>query len=148
MVLWRISNHETLDGRGGLVTSARWHSEGQPIVYLSETPSGALVEVLVHLELDYSKLPTSYKLLKVEAPDDVAMDLLPESELALDWREDPTVTQAAGDAWLTPARRALLKVPSAIVPETFNLLLNPRSAEAARLHVLWHREYPWDRRFF
>ena len=51
MFLWRISNYRTLDGRGGLETSARWHSQGRPIVYLAESVSGALLEVLVHFEL-------------------------------------------------------------------------------------------------
>src|SRR2546429_6312150 len=39
MILWRISNHTTLDGRGGLYASGRWHTEGRPIVYLSENRS-------------------------------------------------------------------------------------------------------------
>ena len=57
MFLWRISNHRTLDGRGGLETSARWHTLGRPVVYLAESVASALLEVLVHLELSPVGLP-------------------------------------------------------------------------------------------
>src|SRR2546430_13738089 len=81
MILWRISNHTTLDGRGGLYASGRWHTEGRPIVYLSEKPPGALVEVLVHLELDPAHFPRSYRLLKAEAPEDLSVRTVAGAEL-------------------------------------------------------------------
>src|SRR5690242_21094749 len=88
MLLWRISNHATLEGEGGLLASARWHTQGHPILYLAETPAGALVEVLVHLELDPAHLPRSYQLLKAEAPDDTSLRAIGKSELAEDWTQD------------------------------------------------------------
>ena len=41
---------------------------------------------------------------------------------------------------------ALLRVPSAIVPESFNVLLNPLHPDAAKVVVVDYREWPWDRR--
>src|SRR5438445_803119 len=69
MQLWRLSRHESLNGEGGRRYGARWHSAGSPIVYLAESPPGALIEILVHLELDESELPPAYMLLPVTAPD-------------------------------------------------------------------------------
>ena len=146
MLLWRISNHATLEGEGGLLASARWHTQGHPILYLAETPAGALVEVLVHLELDPSRLPRSYQLLKAEAPDDTSLRAIGKSELAEDWTQDLLATRTLGDEWLRSRASALLRVPSAIVPETFNVLLNPHHPEAARIHIVSHRDYPWDKR--
>ena len=146
MFLWRISNHRTLDGRGGLETSARWHSQGRPIVYLAESVSGALLEVLVHLELTPVRLPKSYRLLKVEAPDDISIEALSPTDLNESWTEDETLTRTLGDRWLASKRSALLRVPSAIVPETFNVLLNSAHEESRRLKIVSHREYPWDLR--
>lgn len=146
MLLWRISNHATLDGLGGLLASARWHTQGHPIVYLAETPAGALLELLVHLELDVTTLPASYKLLKAEAPDDISLRTVVESNLPGSWRGDLVLTRTMGDEWLASDSTALLKVPSAMMPETCNILLNSLHPEAARVKVLWHREYPWDRR--
>ncbi len=146
MLLWRISNHATLDGRGGLQASARWHTQGQPIVYLAESAAGALLEVVVHLELSPVRMPKSYRLLKVEAPDDLTLETARAAELAEHWADDETLTRTFGDQWLLANRSALLRVPSAIVPETFNMLLNPAHDQARRLKIVSHREYPWDLR--
>jgi RES domain-containing protein len=146
MVLWRISNYPTLDGRGGLETSARWHTQGQPIVYLAESVAGALLEVLVHLELGPVRLPRSYRLLKVEAPDDVSIESISGAELRESWTEDETLTRSIGDEWLASKRSALLRVPSAVAPETFNVLFNTAHEDAAGLKIASRHEYPWDRR--
>ena len=147
MFLWRISNHPNLDGRGGLVASARWHTEGRPVVYLAETPAGALVEALVHLELTPGHLPKSYRLLKAEAPDSLSSATVTAADLTgTDWIHDQIATRTIGDKWLASASSTTLRVPSAIVPETFNVLLNPEHPDAARVQILWDAEYPWDER--
>jgi RES domain-containing protein len=46
--------------------------------------------------------------------------------------------------WLASTETALLRVPSAIAPETFNLLLNPAHREAKKVVVVDYREWPWD----
>jgi RES domain-containing protein len=148
LFLWRISNHSTLDGRGGLHASARWHSQGHAIVYLASSPAGALVEVLVHLELDPQRLPASYRMLKAESPDEIPPSRIDGAALPDNWRDNLMVTRGLGDEWLIAGQSALLEVPSAILPETFNLLLNPRHGDAARIAVLWHQPFPYDRRFF
>jgi len=146
MFLWRISNHSTLDGRGGLLAAARWHFAGHPVVYLAETPAGSLLEVLVHLELDLASLPKTFKLLKVEVPASIATQSIDEKSLAPDWTDDPDATAEQGSQWLESGKSALLRVPSAIVPETHNYLLNPRHEHAAKIKVLWNGDYPWDKR--
>jgi RES domain-containing protein len=146
MYLWRISNHSTLDGAGGLTASARWHTEGRRIIYLAETPAGALVEALVHLELTPARLPKYYRLLKAEAPDNTGLSTILRSALPTSWLTKYLVTRTLGDNWLATTTTALLRVPSAIVPETFNVLLNPAHPDAHQVQVLWHAEYPWDAR--
>lgn len=146
MLLWRISNHSSLDGRGGLIADGRWHFQGTPVIYLAESPAGALLEILVHLELDITGLPAGYKLLKIDAPSDILPEKLNENEVPSRWRENPSVTAELGTNWLKLRRAALLRVPSAIVPETFNVVLNPLHPDAAKLKILWHRNYPWDSR--
>lgn len=148
MFLWRISRHGTLEGRGGLHAAARWHSQGHPVVYLAASPAGALVEVLVHLELDPRHLPQSYQMLKAEAPHDIVLSSIAPSSLPSNWRDDLVLTRSKGDEWLASGQSALFEVPSAILPETFNLLLNPRHPAAQRITVLWHEPFPYDRRLF
>jgi RES domain-containing protein len=146
MFLWRISNHATLDGWGGLIASARWHTEGRPIVYLAESPAGALVEHLVHLELNPVRLPKFYRLLKTEAPDDLSIRTVMAADLPSNWINDQVATRTTGDEWLASRNGPLLRVPSAILPETFNVLLNPEHADASRIQILWQVEHPWDTR--
>ena len=148
MLLWRISNYATLDGQGGLLASARWHTRGRPVVYLAATPAGALVEALVHLELGVDELPETYKLLKAECPDNVSVLPVEEASLPEDWRSDELVTRSVGDAWLAQGRSALLSAPSAVLPETLNFLLNPRHLQAAKARIVWHREFRYDPRLF
>lgn len=146
MILWRISNHADLTGRGGLFASGRWHTRGQPIVYLAESPAGALMEALVHLELNATDLPASYQLLKVTVPSGVTTARCKLSVLGDQWQEDLRRTQQVGDAWLARGSTALLRVPSAVVPETWNWLLNPAHPHAAKIRITWARHYPWDDR--
>lgn len=148
MVLWRISNHADLTGAGGMLAPARWHTAGRPIVYLAETPAGALLEILVHLELDEAHRPPTYQLLRIEAPESIAAQRLDPVSFSPEWRVRESETQARGDAWLRTGETALLAVPSAIVPETSNWLLNPRHPQAASLRITHTLAAPYDARLF
>jgi RES domain-containing protein len=135
MRLWRISNHASLSGDGGLLASARWHSRGKRIVYLADHPASALLEVIVHLEVKAEDMPDGFQLLKIDGPDDLAVDQPDPAELPADWRGRVSLTQRIGDVWLNQGVTSLLRVPSAIVPETNNYLLNPAHPDAARIVV-------------
>jgi RES domain-containing protein len=146
VILWRISNHVSLTGEGGLRASGRWHSRGRRVVYVAQSAAAALLEILVHFEIEIRDLPVRYRLLKIDVPDDVQVARVPASALPRDWAERPEVTRAIGDAWIASTSTALLTVPSALVPETFNVLLNPAHPEAARIVVLHATEHVIDPR--
>ena len=147
MVLWRISNYADLNGTGGLKASARWHTRGHRIVYLSATPASALLEILVHLEIEEEHLPRSYKLLEIQVPDDVGIEKLEDREkLPNGWPKKLSVTRASGDQWLARNSSALLQVPSVLVPHTSNFLLKPLHKEAARILVASISRQGFDRR--
>lgn len=146
MRLWRISNYADLTGVGGLITSARWHSRGAEIVYLAESPAGALLERLVHLEIDPDDLPTHYQLLAVEIPDHSAFDIIDANDLPSGWRANDAATRPFGDRWLAAGRALLLRVPSAITPHTFNWLLNPKHADASAAQIVDVFSVPFDAR--
>jgi RES domain-containing protein len=67
VTLWRISDYPELDGAGGLLVSGRWHTQGSRVVYCAPNPASALVEVLVHLEVDSSDLMDPLSYLEIEA---------------------------------------------------------------------------------
>ena len=67
VTLWRVSNYATLDGVGGTYVAGRWHTKGHPIVYCSEDPSTALLETLVHIEIDAEDRPQIFQVLKIQS---------------------------------------------------------------------------------
>ena len=146
MPAWRASNHAALDGAGGLRASARWHSRGQPIVYCAPNPATALLEVLVHLEIDPEDVPTKFRLLKIDIPDDIGTETVRADDLMPEWENAPSATRRIGDAWLAKRRTAILQVPSVLVPETMNILINPRHPDSGGVRIVTIYEPPLDRR--
>src|ERR1700742_3975787 len=122
MVLWRGRRDKDLSGVGGLKAAGRWHHAGHAIVYLAETPAAALLEVCVHTSAN--DVPPEFTLLKIEGPD-IDVPSIQAHELPEDWQTRLEVTRDLGTAWLEKSENVLLQVPSAIVPETRNCLLNP-----------------------
>jgi RES domain-containing protein len=144
MLLWRISRHLDLNGRGGLYAPGRWHHRGAPIVYLAETPAGALLETCVHTSAN--DIPPSYTLLALQMEDSISLETLDNNTLPPDWMDQPKVTREMGSAWLKSMRAALLRVPSALLPTTFNVLLNPLHADAEKIKIDAAYSYPFDPR--
>ena len=141
MFLWRISNYVTLDGAGGMLQSARWHTLGRPIVYAADHPASALLEILVNF--DVSLLPDTFQLLKIEVPTSV-MPLA--TKAPGDWLTDVSISRAVGDDWLAGRNSLLLQVPSAILPNVFNILINPQHPDAAQLKIIAIQSMPLDDR--
>jgi len=147
MELWRISNYADLRGIGGLRASGRWHYRGQPVVYLAENPALALLETMVHLEFGSPQaLPDNYQLLRVEIAEGAAIAELTANVIPEDWRENADWTQAAGSEWLAAGQELLLKVPSAILPHSYNYLFNPAHPGAGSAIVAEVLKVPYDPR--
>jgi RES domain-containing protein len=149
--LWRISDFADLSGEGGRIADGRWHSVGRPIVYLADHPASALLENLVHLEIDPEDLPDTYQLIEVDVPDTVEMDELDPGKLTKandKWRNDLAFTRSQGDAWLSGGRTALLRPPSVMLPKARNVLLNPAHKDAKRVRIVGTARPPYDRRLF
>ena len=143
MRLWRISNLVDLSGHGATLIGGRWHIVGTPVVYCSDHPSTALLEILVHATR-YT-VPNFYQLIAIEIPDDVE----PVDAVIRDgWETDTDFTQEQGLAFVTEARNALFRVPSVIMPQARNYLLNPKHPDAARASISEVYRYPFDSRLF
>jgi RES domain-containing protein len=147
MILWRISNYATLDGAGGLYVSGRWHTKGHPVVYCTLNPSTALLEILVHMSIDSEDLPDHFHVLKIEGSDALPSERIERDELPPNWEADIAVTQSIGDRWLSEKRSLLLEVPSVLVPETWNVLVNPEHPEVKQLMIVAVYNHPFDLRF-
>ena len=143
MVLWRISRFIDLKGIGGLRSNGRWHEAGLPVVYFAGSPAGALLEVCVHTSSN--DVPPNYTLLRVEGPDLECESILLES-LPPDWATKPGITRELGDKWLREKASVVLKVPSAILPQTCNYVFNPLHPDASQFTIVQTYTYPFDMR--
>ena len=145
MILWRISNHADLSGLGGVYRSGRWHHAGVPVVYLSESPALALLEVMANFDLAPDEFPANYQLLEVDCAS-VGVLSLGDDQLDEQWAETRPTTQSIGSEWLASGVSALLKVPSAVVPRSWNYLLNPRHGDASHATIRSSSRHPFDQR--
>jgi RES domain-containing protein len=143
MVLWRISRHRDLNGIGGLRAGGRWHYAGQPVVYLTENPASALLEVCVHTAAN--DIPPRFTLLRIEGPE-IEIPAIAEADLMEDWQTRFEITRNPGTEWLRKKEAVLLRIPSAIVPETMNFLFNPLHPDAELFKITDALEYPFDSR--
>jgi RES domain-containing protein len=149
--IWRISNFDDLSGVGGLKAGGRWHDRGRPVVYAADHPASALLEVMVHLEIDLEDLPTSYQLLGIDVPDNLAVETVSLTDIegiSRDWADDPRVTRGLLRPCFDEARTAMVSVPSVIVPFAQNYIINPRHKDAGRIRVAHVARYPHDPRLF
>ena len=148
VTLWRVSNYATLDGVGGTYVGGRWHTKGHPIVYCSEDPSTALLETLVHIEIDSEDRPQTFQVLKIQSSASLTVERVNVKKLSSDWRTSLAPTRSIGDDWLRSLKSLLLEVPSVLVPERRNFLINPLHAEMKKLRITARYSYPFDQLFF
>lgn len=147
MILWRLSNYENVQGIGGEYASGRWHTRGHRIVYCADHPAAAVLETLVHLEIELEDLPSGYLLLQLHVPgrgrQQIGLHELPD-----DWKEREDITRSLGDRWLRAGRSLSLTVPSALVPHADNFLLNPVHGAAGTIEIRSVEPFTFDPRMF
>ncbi|MEM7307164.1 MAG: RES domain-containing protein [Planctomycetota bacterium] len=135
---WRIVKaayaERAFDGEGARLYGGRWNAAGTPLVYLAESRSLALLEVLVHLH--QASMLASYVRFRVEIPAASCTALEP-ARLPAHWRDSPAPPelQELGEEWVAGRRSVALAVPSAIVPEERLFLLNPVHPDFARVRI-------------
>jgi RES domain-containing protein len=132
---WRIDRsiyRETaFTGEGAKLYGGRWNSQGVPVIYTAEHKSLAMLEVLVHLHK-----PRDYDLYMVSF-DEALVQELAVHDLPQNWNVEPPPvdTQKVGDEWVARASSAVLSVPSAVVPEERNFILNPRHPDFEHIEI-------------
>ena len=154
VVLWRLASDtpsyeaHDLSGKGAEKTGGRWNRPGNPVVYCASTIALAALETVVHLNT--KTLPLNRFLVRIEVPDDcwAAMKTHDAATLPVGWQAIPEgrVSLDIGDARLASRSSLLLRVPSVIVPEEANVLLNPRHPDVARVRATKLRAWLYDGR--
>jgi RES domain-containing protein len=152
--VWRIAveapTHAAndLSGTGARMTGGRWNSKGTPVVYSAANIALATLETVYYLS--GGGLPFNRYLVRIDIPDAVwaarqVLDPLPGG-----WDAIPAgmTARTAGDAWIASGATALLLVPSVIVPDEYNVLINPQHGDAAAIVATTLKRWIYDPRFF
>jgi len=152
--LWRIATDtplwtaEDMAGKGAAHRGARWNHAGEHATYAATSISLAAWETRAHFGKG-AGLPWNRYLVRVDVPDDVwaAREVLRRPP-AVGWDAIPEglVSRAAGSAWLSAGSAALLAVPSVIVVEEDNVLINPVRSDALRITAVKVRRFVYDQR--
>lgn len=136
MRAWRIVRAKlaanAFDGEGARLFGSRWTSPGVRVVFAAESRALAMLEMLVHLGDEWSHL--RYVLFEVDI-DERDVERLDDATLPAEWRRFPAPhgLRALGDAWAASKRSLAWSVPSAVVPQERNLVLNPAHPRFAEL---------------
>jgi RES domain-containing protein len=149
MLVYRISKkeHSALDGTGGLYGSGRWHRKGNLVVYTSEHASLSAWEKLVHVA-GFSSLPDDLILMKIEVPETINIQTVPDEILIKGWNSFPysNETMDFGTSFLKKKDHLALRVPSAITPDEFNIILNPLHPKIHDCKILGSTPFVFDKR--
>jgi RES domain-containing protein len=154
LTIWRIATDtksyeaHDLSGAGAKSTGGRWNEAGDPLVYASETQALACLETLVHLNA--GGLPLNRYLVSVTIPASVWADMRRETpgSLPVGWDADPSGRASIqfGTDWIRSAGSALLRVPSVIVPDEYNVLINPLHPDSRAVAAVKIRKWLYDPR--
>ena len=147
MIVWRLARlaHVKLNGEGARLAGGRWNTRGRPAVYASTRLSLAALELLVHT--DVPLVPQDLVACEIEIPEDVAIEVVEPGDLPRNWRAPGhPACRAIGDTWLAEERTAVLRVPSAVVPEEWNVIINPRHRVANAIQIVRRRPFAFDSR--
>lgn len=145
---WRIVredlNREAFNGQGAKLFGGRWNSPGVAVVYGSEHKSLAALEHLVHLN---PRMPNRFTAFSFQFSDSLVKKISAR-ELPKHWRQEPPppATQQIGDVWARESRSAILAVPSIIIPEELNYLLNPAHPDFKKIALGKPQDFVFDAR--
>lgn len=128
MLLYRIAREayaRDLSGEGARIHGGRWNLPGHACVYTAMSRSLAMLEFRVHLN-NVSQVPPDLRLITLEVPSR-PMTEIDAALVSAQWRNYPPPAECVryGTSELIKQESLLIKVPSAIVPEEFNVIINP-----------------------
>ena len=149
MLVYRIAKKDVvkdLTGTGAKLFGGRWNHRGTAVVYTSETRALATVELLVHVSL--SNAPRGLMIATIEIPDKIVPEEVPRASLPRGWRGYPPPREVAdlGTGWAKSKKSLLLRVPSAVVKQEYNILINPLHSEMQRVVLRQVEAFEFDRR--
>jgi RES domain-containing protein len=126
--------------------AARWNSRDIKIIYTASTRALACLENVVHRSA--IGLQANFRTMIIEIPDSLPITVIKKEELSTDWYlfEHYPYTQLLGDSWISKGETSILQVPSAIIAEECNYLLNPMHKDFEKVKLSQTEPFEFDPR--
>lgn len=154
VTLWRIAQEaqtyfaEDMTGDGGLYADGRWHGKGRRVVYSASSIALSCIETVVHI--NQASFPFNRYLVQIKVPEPVydQAEILTDKTAPVGWDAVPAGLTSIkfGNEWLSSRKSLLLIVPSVIIPEEFNVLINPGHEDISKITVKKIRKWIYDPR--
>lgn len=144
---WRIvsarSAKSAFDGEGARLYGGRWNFPGKPAIYVAGSRALAALETLVHMSPGIAARQKFIRF-EVRIPKSLVnqLDKAPSTYPPFVGAE----TQATGTGWLDTANGLALRVPSAVIPEEHNYLLNPAHPQFNEIKIGKPEPFAFDSR--
>jgi RES domain-containing protein len=149
MIVYRISNasfSNDISGTGSKINGSRWNSKGIPVLYTSQFISLAVLEMLVNTNFkDYA---IALDLMYINLPEGQSTTNIDLKHLKSNWKDDFDYTRYMGDEFFKQNESLILKVPSAVIQEEHNYLVNPVHADFKKIKIIKTKSFWPDERLF
>jgi RES domain-containing protein len=150
MEVYRITQEKyaaDVTGNGARLFGGRWNSEGQYALYTASSRALALLEILAHTPIQILK-EKKYKVITLFVPDEAPVETIEHKKLKADWDAWDLMyyTQKMGDAFLKKNESLLLQVPSVLVPEETNYMINPLHPLMKDVKIIFSRDLKFNDR--
>lgn len=139
-----IYSHD-ISGEGAKQWGGRWNSPGLALVYTSCSISLSLLELLIY-QTSYEEIMIN-NLMRIEVPDAFIQSLSANS-LKSNWQHDIDYCRFIGNEFLQNNNSLLLKVPSAVIPDEYNILINPGHSAFEKCALISSGIFEFDTRLF
>ena len=116
--------------------AGRWNGSGRKVVYCSESIALAFLENMIRRQgVGFNQ---DFKTMIIEIPDGLKIVLVPFKDLPNGWRKfnDYSKCQPIGNKWYDEALSPVLKVPSAVLPDAFNYVLNATHPDIKKIKLI------------
>jgi RES domain-containing protein len=137
-----------LEGKGAKATGGRWNNVGVPILYTSSSIALAVLETVVHLGAGI--FPMNRYVVAIDIPNAEfnARLVVRGVDLPAAWNSNPASFKSKdfGSNWIGTKAELVLEVPSVIVPDESNYLINPLHKDAGKITAKNRGQYIYDPR--
>jgi RES domain-containing protein len=148
MTVYRFTKEvysHNISGKGAKQWGGRWNSPGLAVVYTSCSISLSLLELFVY-QSSYEEILVN-SLMKINVPD-IFVQAISANSLKRNWQHDIDYCRFIGNEFLQNNKSLMLKVPSAIIPEEYNILINPRHTAFKECSLISSGIFEFDSRLF